>query len=235
MKTLRVLLAICLLSGGAATAQAEIGFSRPLSVGATGSDVLLLQQLLNRDPDSRIATTGPGSPGQETLYFGLKTAKAVSRFQEKYTDEVLRPAGLKTGTGAVGPLTRAKLTQLLKAQSSQPSSSAQAPATPPAPPTSLPTVTPAAAAPAITSISPSRGGPGTMVTITGAGFDAISNTIYTGYGEFVRGSVSPNVIQIEIQPDFGKFQNGPVEFPFWIYLENKNGASNAKIFTFIAP
>lgn len=236
MKILRVLLLACLLYGVAPmTYGAAVPFPRPLRVGDTGADVLLLQQILNRDPRSQIATTGPGSPGQETSYFGQKTAQAVIRFQEQYMYEVLWPAKLTKGTGTVGPLTRAKLTQLFAEAAPQ-----TTPATvKPTPPTQVTEPTapsiPAATEPAITGISPTHGGPGTIVTITGSGFDAISNTIYTGYGEFVRGAVSPEVIQIEIQPNFPRFMNGPVEFPFWIYLKNKNGSSNAKVFTFIAP
>ena len=80
-----------------------------LSLGATGPQVMALQQMLNRDVDTRIATVGSGSPGQETSYFGSLTKSAVIRFQEKYTSEVLAPAGLVKGSGYVGSYTRAKL------------------------------------------------------------------------------------------------------------------------------
>ncbi|MES2087748.1 MAG: PKD domain-containing protein [Patescibacteria group bacterium] len=50
--------------------------------------------------------------GRQVLYFSERLASAVSEFQEKYASEVLAPAGLKRGTGYVGPSTRAKLNAL---------------------------------------------------------------------------------------------------------------------------
>jgi hypothetical protein len=44
--------------------------------------------------------------------FGESTASAISGFQQKYIDEILKPAGLKYGTGFAGKGTRAKLNQL---------------------------------------------------------------------------------------------------------------------------
>ena len=56
------------LLGGFFTAEAAI--LRDLQQGDRGADVRELQQMLNRDPETQIAARGPGSPGNETEYFG---------------------------------------------------------------------------------------------------------------------------------------------------------------------
>lgn len=107
--------ALLVLSYGAfVSAQSGVQhtFTTNLSLGSKGMQILLLQQFLNRDPDTRIASTGPGSPGQETSYFGMLTKAAVVRFQQKYAQEVLAPVGLFQGNGYVGVYTRAKLNAL---------------------------------------------------------------------------------------------------------------------------
>ena len=78
-------------------------FTASLKLGSTGSQVLALQQFLNKDPDTMVASTGPGSPGMETSTYGPLTAAAVSKFQQKYAAQILTPAGLTTPTGYFGP------------------------------------------------------------------------------------------------------------------------------------
>ena len=93
-------------------ASAQTGFTANLSLGSRGAQVVALQERLNQDPDTRVASAGPGSPGNETDYFGSLTKTAVARFQSKYADEVLAPAGLTQGNGFVGFYTRIKLSSL---------------------------------------------------------------------------------------------------------------------------
>ncbi|HEY0220994.1 MAG TPA: peptidoglycan-binding domain-containing protein, partial [Candidatus Paceibacterota bacterium] len=74
-----------------------------LNVGSSGVDVLCLQRYLNW-AGYTIAASGPGSPGNESVYFGPLTTSAVMRWQNTNAGNVLTPAGLTSGTGYFGPL-----------------------------------------------------------------------------------------------------------------------------------
>lgn len=87
-------------------------WTRSLTTGDSGMDVMKLQQFLNADPDTRVAATGVGSAGMETQYFGGLTAAAVSKFQLKYRSDVLSPLGLVNATGYFGPSSMAKANML---------------------------------------------------------------------------------------------------------------------------
>ena len=77
--------------------------TRSLYRGLSGEDVRTLQRLLNAN-GYVVAATGPGSLGNETIYFGLATEAAVIRFQMAH--------GILPVIGYVGPLTRAALAVL---------------------------------------------------------------------------------------------------------------------------
>lgn len=150
---------IFLIAGFAAMAAArafaaESAFSRNLALGSRGEDVRALQQLLNQIPETRVAESGPGSPGRETEYFGSFTRNAVIKFQELYAGEILAPAGLARGTGFVGPSTRAKLNAQSETNRANP--------------------------PILLAAYPLSGSPGAAVAISGTGFTSRDNTIYFG-------------------------------------------------------
>jgi len=92
-------------SGESFSGQTDVGNGtistfRDLFFGATGTDVLELQQALNRIGFT-VNETGAGSAGQETEYFGTSTQAAVTRFQMNF--------GIMPNIGYFGPITRALL------------------------------------------------------------------------------------------------------------------------------
>jgi hypothetical protein len=80
-----------------ATVSAATSFPQNLQLRDTGSEVRLLQRFLNAQ-GFFIASSGPGSPGNETDYFGILTYQALVKFQK---------ANKLPTTGFFGPLTRA--------------------------------------------------------------------------------------------------------------------------------
>lgn len=89
-------------------------FEKDLSEGAEDIDVKYLQIILNADPETKVADTGPGSPGEESEIYNNATKEAVKSFQRKYAEETLLPAGLILSTGIVDEYTRDKLNSILK-------------------------------------------------------------------------------------------------------------------------
>jgi len=82
-----------------------VAFQSDLKQGDRGAEVTALQTCLAKDPEVYPA-------GQISGYFGSQTKAAVIAFQEKYASEILAPAGLRSGTGTVGPSTRTKLNEI---------------------------------------------------------------------------------------------------------------------------
>ena len=104
-----------------ATLQAQVGqggtsasgvcpytWTRDLNMGATGADVMKLQQFLNANADTRVSASGAGSVGAETEYYGALTGAAVAKFQVMYRAEILTPLGMVNPSTYFGPSTRAK-------------------------------------------------------------------------------------------------------------------------------
>ena len=78
-------------------------FTRDLTLGSTGEDVRALQQYLN-SAGYTVASTGAGSVGNESAYFGALTQAALSNFQAAN--------GVSPTAGYFGPITRAKIASL---------------------------------------------------------------------------------------------------------------------------
>ena len=81
-------------------------FTQNLQYRAIDPEVTELQKYLN-DHGFTLAQSGPGSPGNETDYFGMKTYQALVKFQDAHAAEILTPVGLTQGSGYFGPVTRA--------------------------------------------------------------------------------------------------------------------------------
>lgn len=75
-------------------------FTRDLTVGSTGADVMDLQRVLNGN-GYPVASSGAGAPGSESTYFGAKTQAALAKWQAAN--------GISPAAGYFGPITRAKL------------------------------------------------------------------------------------------------------------------------------
>lgn len=137
---------------GTASAQNGVPLLRFLSVGSEGEDVRELQKFLNGQGFT-IAPSGPGSPGQETNYFGPLTAAALERFQCTH-NVICAGSAEETGLGVFGPRTRTLFLSLmdlvksafanifLRSQVAQVDGSVPPPPPPPPPPPSTVDETP---------------------------------------------------------------------------------------------
>ena len=87
-------------TGGSTGTATDCVFNRSLTLGSTGEDVKCLQKFLNGH-GYPVASTGPGSPGSESTYFGAKTKAAVAAWQSA--------AGITPAVGYFGPISQAAI------------------------------------------------------------------------------------------------------------------------------
>lgn len=221
-------------------------FGKGLHYGVRHADVVFLQKILNADRETQIATTGQGSPGNETDYFGPATKRAVVKFQEKHRDEVLTPWGLSRGTGFLGEKTRLKLKTLInKAEfgisgalltTKQPKKDTKEPLSQPKMDGKVAKSASSTAVFATTSPSvgagnkvfvmfPSRysGKPGVEVGISGAGFTPKDNSIYLGSQE-ISGVPSWNGASLSF------FVPSMPKGIYSLHIKNNNGESSKDAF-----
>src|SRR3989344_3709222 len=95
-------------SSSGSTASTACSFTRDLTIGSTGSDVMCLQQYLNTS-GFQVAASGVGSPGSETEYFGTLTKNSLASFQAAKS--------ITPSVGYFGPKTRSYLSSLAVAPS----------------------------------------------------------------------------------------------------------------------
>jgi hypothetical protein len=93
--------------GESVAIQPATAFSSNLSFGMEHEDVRTLQRFLN-GAGYKIASSGPGSPGEETSKFGSLTREAVRAFQCAKM-QLCSGDEYSNGYGYVGPKTRAAL------------------------------------------------------------------------------------------------------------------------------
>nr|MBP6905040.1 peptidoglycan-binding protein [Candidatus Paceibacterota bacterium] len=91
------LAAVAIFASAASAAYTHTGL---LKMGMTSSQVMSLQQALNSH-GFLVSTTGAGSPGMESMYFGAKTKAAVMAYQSA--------KGLSPVDGMVGNITGTSL------------------------------------------------------------------------------------------------------------------------------
>jgi hypothetical protein len=94
------------------TPTCKLPFTTNARMGAKGDWVQKIQQFLNQFDDTLVAKDGIGSKGKEGKDFDQATQDAIKKFQQKYFDDILKPAKEKAPTGFWGPSTRRKANAL---------------------------------------------------------------------------------------------------------------------------
>lgn len=241
-------------------------FEKSLAEGDEGISVKNLQIILNQDEETKIAEAGAGSPGRETSFFGAKTASALVRFQrendlfsekgivgpktrlvlnKKIAEDYLASKTVKSKKNKLNLIeTEQKFnlklpTGVKSRRTSFPLKSVISTST------TSSTVKKSSTTnvrPKITSISPTFGGYGTIVTIRGENFATSStNTIYTGYSILKNvssydGKTMTFVVEAfsDIYQQSRSLASHFTSFstPFFVYVENGGGRSNGLYFNY---
>lgn len=110
-----------------------VTLARNMGEGDKGADARALQKYLNAH-GAPVATSGPGSPGQETTLFGALTKAALTKFQTAHAADVLVPQGRAAATGYLDDQTRAFINGAVTPSIDEPQTPAPAPAVATAPP-----------------------------------------------------------------------------------------------------
>lgn len=235
-----VILLLLVFGMGVPHSVSALVFARDLSHGNTGSDVRVLQQFLNQDEQTRLAETGPGSPGKETDYFGTLTANAVSRYQELHRDSVLTPLGLSNGTGYFGKSTRAEMSETNPVNPTTEKKTTRIPLSniPQTQQSETNNSDGSKKGVEIFSVSPTQGQDGTVVTLKGRGFLPTGNTVHAGYTILKDVPSNNGMIIFTVQHPFPEGFFFPPEvvdqvpsFQYGFIVQNTNGVSNGVNFT----
>jgi hypothetical protein len=152
-------------------------FTTNMKLGTTNAEVMKLQQVLNAKGFT-VSTTGSGSVGMESNYFGAKTSSAVKKFQA---------ANAVPATGNVFTLTRAAL-------------NADCNGTGVVTPTPTPTPTPVVSGPvsvALTATQPNN------VIVAGSARAKLADFVFSGNGtltnvKLMRNGVSDNSTLVNV-------------------------------------
>lgn len=205
-----------------------------LRLGDYHSDVRALQVILNKNSLTQVAREGPGSPGNESYFFGSKTFDAVKRFQSLYKDEILLPYDLPQPTGFVGQATRQKLNTLLEnglitppqtntIQSNTKTYSSPQSKTAPSFTLKNPLLLkPIEKTPKLFSIDPYQAKGGTEVVLSGEFFDIEQNTVFIGDNYSVAGIKSTDTKTLRIiLPGGSILQNGK----YMVWVTTSKGSS----------
>jgi peptidoglycan hydrolase-like protein with peptidoglycan-binding domain len=212
-------------------------FTRYLQKGSEGADVLILQRILNSNPETRISVTGPGSMGSETEFFGELTKQALIAYQKK--NSLGNQYGFFTlYSGALDDPTRIHLNNQYGTSTSMSTSTvAQYKLN-----EQYKSYISAPIAPFIGSISPTTISQGDTITISGRNFGLGTSTIATSHENLYASSTDGTTLSIianySIQQMFDtqakkltkKQREGVLAqmsaIPFFVRVSNERGVSN---------